>query len=81
VNFVIRDIKKVSHKDDLSKPVTFDDNNEDEETTKVNEPVILSWEELVSNSLSSSIFNLLWKISFTSSFITTNEFKVNIITT
>jgi len=75
VNFVIRDIKKVSNKDDLSKPVTFDDDNEDEETTKINEPVILSWEELVSNGLSSSIFNLLWKISFTSSFITTNEFK------
>eukprot|EP00833_Pecoramyces_ruminatium_P010587 jgi/Orpsp1_1/1184619/evm.model.c7180000090286.1 len=74
VNFIIRDIKKISNKQDLSKPVTFD-NDEDDNNTKSNEPVILSWDELITNCLDSSVFSLLWEISFTSSFITTNEFK------
>jgi len=74
VNFVIRDIKKNLNKQDLSKPITFD-TNENEENTKINEPITLSWDELISNCLDSSVFNLLWEISFTSSFITSNEFK------
>ncbi|ORY23861.1 TLD-domain-containing protein [Neocallimastix californiae] len=75
VNFVIRDINKIANKNDFSKPVTFEDNNEDEDNNKTNEPVSLTWEDLVSNGLNSSIFKLLWDISFTSSFIITNEFK------
>ncbi|ORX48966.1 hypothetical protein BCR36DRAFT_70401 [Piromyces finnis] len=75
VSFVLRDIKKVSYKEDLSKPVTFDD-NEDEEKNKKNEPVVLSWEELITNSIQSSVFNLLWEIAFCSAFITTPVFKL-----
>ncbi|ORX86745.1 TLD-domain-containing protein [Anaeromyces robustus] len=74
VNFILRDIKKVSVKEDLSKPVNFDD-NEDEESTKVNEPIILSWEDFIKYCFESSPFSLLWEIAFCSAFITTSEFK------
>ncbi|OUM70156.1 hypothetical protein PIROE2DRAFT_1850, partial [Piromyces sp. E2] len=76
VNFILRDIKKVSDKEDLTKPVTFDDDkNENEDNAKINEPVVVSWEELIQNSSESSVFNLLWDIAFCSAFITTPVFK------
>jgi len=74
VNFVIRDIKNVINKEDLTKPVTFDD-NEAENNAKSDEPVTLTWEELINHCMESTVFSLLWEISFCSSFITTNEFK------
>jgi len=75
VNFVLREIKKTSTKDDFSKPISFDDNEEE----KANADVNLTWEELVNNSFDCSIFNLLWDTAFCSAFITTPLFKVKII--
>jgi len=75
VNFILKDIKNVSNKEDLTKPVTFDDDDNKEKETKVNEPVVLSWEDLIANSSESSVFNLLWEIAFCSAFITTPVFK------
>jgi len=71
VNFVLREIKKTSTKDDFSKPISFDDNEEE----KANADVNLTWEELVNNSFDCSIFNLLWDTAFCSAFITTPLFK------